>query len=143
MKYLKLDHQFVEYIPERLEAGTLYISMRYATAVHLCCCGCGSEVVTPLTPTDWSMVFNGENVSLHPSVGNWNLPCRSHYIINSGNVISADPWSAKMVQSTWERDRYVKANFYGKNAQKNPAPQEEVKIKKIGWLSRLGKIFHS
>jgi hypothetical protein len=31
-----------------LVPGVIYISERYATAVHLCCCGCGYEVVTPL-----------------------------------------------------------------------------------------------
>jgi hypothetical protein len=42
-----VDHRFVEYIPEQLEERTIYISIRFATAVHRCCCGCGREVVTP------------------------------------------------------------------------------------------------
>ncbi|MEW1836919.1 DUF6527 family protein [Nonomuraea angiospora] len=48
----RLDHRFVEHIPERLEPGELYISFPFATAAHLCACGCGKEVVIPLSPTD-------------------------------------------------------------------------------------------
>jgi hypothetical protein len=47
-----LKHEFVEFIPDELKEGTIYVSIRFATATHLCCCGCGSRVVTPLRPTD-------------------------------------------------------------------------------------------
>ena len=53
---------------------------------HLCFCGCGMKVVTPLSPTGWALTFEGRGVSVTPSVGNWNLKCRSHYVI-SGNRI--------------------------------------------------------
>ena len=63
-----LKHEFVEFIPEDLEQGTLYISIRFKTATHLCCCGCGNKVVTPIRPTDWKIIFDGKTVSLtHPS----------------------------------------------------------------------------
>ena len=79
-------HEFVEYIPEKLSDGTIYISTTYGTAVHKCCCGCGNEVVTPLTPTDWKLIFDGETISLHPSIGNWNLDCKSHYWIKNNEI---------------------------------------------------------
>ncbi|MGN5478201.1 DUF6527 family protein [Cupriavidus basilensis] len=41
-----------------------------------------TQVVTPFTPTDWRMTYDGATVSLHPSVGNWNQRCRSHYVIS-------------------------------------------------------------
>ena len=47
-----LRHEFVEFIPDELEHGIIYISIRFATASHLCCCGCGNKVVTPIRPTD-------------------------------------------------------------------------------------------
>ena len=53
-----LAFEFVQAIPEKLEDGTLYVSMDYATVVHKCCCGCGREVVTPLSPTDWKLTFD-------------------------------------------------------------------------------------
>ena len=63
-KIARFAHKFVEPIPERLEEGVLYISIHYATGMHLCACGCGHQVVTPLSPTDWEMTFDGETVSL-------------------------------------------------------------------------------
>ena len=89
IRYRQLEHRFVDDIPEPFDSGVLYVSIRYATAVHLCCCGCGREVVTPFSPAQWHLTFDGETVSLHPSIGSWNLPCRSHYVIRNGRVIQA------------------------------------------------------
>ena len=96
-KFERLDHEFVEFIPDQLVPGKLYISLEYATAVHQCCCGCGNEVVTPLSPTDWKLIFNGEAVSLHPSIGNWSFDCRSHYWIRDGVVSWAEQWSPEQI----------------------------------------------
>lgn len=88
-----LRHEFVEYVPDELEDGTIYISISYATAVHRCCCGCGFEVVTPLSPTDWAVTYDGETVSLDPSIGNWSFPCKSHYWIERNMITWAPRWS--------------------------------------------------
>lgn len=85
--------EFVELVPSELRHGVLYVSMDYATVVHACACGCGNKVVTPLTPTDWVLMFDGEGVSLEPSVGNWSFPCRSHYWIQRSRVRWARRWS--------------------------------------------------
>lgn len=113
MRHSHLENQFVKHIPDGLEPGVLYVSMEYGTAAHRCCCGCGEEVVTPFTPTDWKMTFDGETVSLNPSIGNWTLPCRSHYVITRGRVIEAGPWTDKQVEGERRRDRAAKARFYG------------------------------
>jgi Family of unknown function (DUF6527) len=113
MRHSHLEHRFVQHIPDGLEPGVLYISMEYGTAAHRCGCGCGEEVVTPFTPTDWKMTFDGETVSLNPSIGNWTLPCRSHYVIKRGRVIEAGPWTDKQVEGERQRDRAAKARFYG------------------------------
>ncbi len=81
-----LQHEFVNYIPDTLDDGVLYVSIPFVTAVHRCCCGCGNEVVTPLDPTDWEMTFNGKSISLWPSIGNWSLACQSHYWIRRNEV---------------------------------------------------------
>lgn len=112
MRIDRLEHKFVEYIPEKLDSGVLYISVTYATAAHACCCGCGCEVVTPFTPTDWQMAFNGETVSLWPSIGNWNFACRSHYIIDNGKAIDAGPWSDERVNAERMRDKWAKGRYY-------------------------------
>lgn len=113
IRHKRLEHRFVENIPDRLEAGILYVSMEYATSAHSCCCGCGEEVVAPFTPTDWKMTFDGETISLRPSIGNWTLKCRSHYVIERGRVIEAAPWSDEQVAAERRRDRGAKERFYG------------------------------
>lgn len=121
-----LTPAFVKFVPEPLEDGALYIS-EYGTAVHKCCCGCGSEVVTPLGPTGWKLVKEGSAVSLHPSVGNWHLPCRSHYWIKRGHVVWAGQWSDEEIAAARARENLVKDQFY------NPKP------KKLGFWARLWK----
>lgn len=88
-----LKHEFVEFIPEELNEGTIYVSIRFTTASHRCCCGCGQKVVTPITPTDWKLVFDGKTISLDPSIGNWGFSCRSHYWIRNNQVQWAAQWS--------------------------------------------------
>lgn len=118
--------QEVEFIPERLEQGILYISRKYGTAIHLCCCGCGKEVVTPIGATDWSLKITGNNVTLYPSIGNWSFECRSHYWIRNSRVV----WAEDMSQATIERGRDAnlrrKAAFFAEdNAQRHP-PKKRV-----------------
>ena len=106
---------FVEHFPAELDEGILYISMKYASATHRCCCGCGSEVITPFSPTDWSLLFDGRSVSLHPSIGNWNFACKSHYWIRNNCVKWAEQWSSKQIGLERKRDRHAK-QVYFKNA---------------------------
>ncbi len=113
MRHTRLQHRFVEFMPTPLEPGVLYISMAYATAAHSCCCGCGEEIVTPLTPTDWRMTFDGETISLWPSIGNWNLACRSHYVVDRSGVIEAAPWSDAQIAAGRLREKAAKTRYYG------------------------------
>ena len=113
IRHFRLEHRFVQHIPRSLEPGVLYVSIEYATAAHLCCCGCGEEVVTPLTPTDWKITFDGETISLWPSIGNWSFACRSHYVIEKGRALEALPWTDKRVRLGRRRDQANKAKFYG------------------------------
>lgn len=100
----ELVHEFVEFIPDDLKKRTLYISIIYSTAVHKCFCGCGREVVTPLSPTAWHLIFDGRTVSLHPSIGSWNLPCQSHYFISRNKVIWAPTWTGRQIARGRERE---------------------------------------
>lgn len=119
MRHHSLQHRFVRNAPRELEPGVLYISMEYATAVHSCCCGCGERVVTPFTPTDWAMTFDGESVTLNPSVGNWNQDCRSHYVIKRNCVIACGPWTNAQVEAERHRDQRAKRTYY--SAASTPA----------------------
>ena len=86
IKVSSLVPKFVEYIPTDLEPGVLYISMKYATAIHLCACGCGEKVVTPLSRSDWKLLFDGESITLRPSIGNFEFQCKSHYFITENRI---------------------------------------------------------
>src|SRR5438105_429268 len=108
LRQVSLEPAFVESFPTDLEEGRLYISIPYATAAHKCCCGCGNQVVTPLTPTDWSLTYDGESVSLSPSIGNWSFECRSHYWIRRSQVVWARAWSAREIKTALEKDRELK-----------------------------------
>lgn len=120
-----LAFEFVQAIPEKLEDKTLYVSMDYATAAHKCCCGCGREVVTPLSPTDWKLTFDGVSVSLSPSIGNWSFACRSHYWIVRNSVKWADQWSPEQVEAGRAGDRRAKQAYYGEHAgTRTPKPSQ-------------------
>ncbi|GAA1625252.1 hypothetical protein GCM10009679_32870 [Saccharothrix algeriensis] len=101
--------EFVATFPTTLRPGVLYVSGAYSTAAHLCCCGCGHEVITPLSRAQWVLTFDG-TVSLRPSIGNWTLPCRSHYFIDSGSIRWARRYSEPEIEANREHDRQLLAD---------------------------------
>lgn len=103
-KNFMIKHEFVEFIPEVLSAGVIYVSIPYATASHSCFCGCGSRVVTPLSREGWSVTFDGESISLSPSIGNYGLPCQSHYFVRNDKVIWARHLSKKEIDADRRKD---------------------------------------
>lgn len=105
MKLLHITPRFVEYVPERLEPGVLYISERFRICSHLCCCGCGEEVVTPLSDAEWKLTRERELVSLWPSVGNWDYSCQSHYVIERNRIRWAGPISNRGIAIVKQRDK--------------------------------------
>ena len=106
-----LSYKFVEYIPENIEDGMIYISIPFATVVHKCCCGCGIEVITPLSPTDWKLIFDGQTVSLDPSIGNWSFNCQSHYWIKQNQIIWARQWSREEINAGRAYDWLAKKTY--------------------------------
>lgn len=87
MKTVELKPVFVETIPDDMQEGLLYISRKYETAIHLCCCGCGYQTVTPLIPNEWGLTERNEKVTLKPSIGNQKFKCKSHYWITDNKVM--------------------------------------------------------
>ncbi len=111
MRLSRITPVFVESAPDRLSEGVLYVSERYQTALHKCCCGCGQEVVTPLTRADWSLRKRGNSVSLHPSIGNWDFPCKSHYWIRNNEVIWASSLSTRQIAIVRRQDKLDKQRY--------------------------------
>jgi hypothetical protein len=104
-------------MPTELEPGVLYLSEEFGTAAHLCPCGCGSKVRTPLGPTEWSFVETRLGPSLNPSVGNWQQPCRSHYWIDRGEIRWAAEWSNEQIEDGRRREQLRRASYYDEIAQ--------------------------
>jgi Family of unknown function (DUF6527) len=92
----KFELRKVQYMPTELEPGILYVAEEFKAAAHLCACGCGSVVRTPLNR--WALVETEHGPSLHPSVGNWQEPCQSHYWIDGGKVRWAPKWSRSEIE---------------------------------------------
>ena len=124
-KMQKVDHRFVERIPTQMEDGIVYISIEYGTAVHRCCCGCGEEVVTPLSPTDWKLIYDGETISLYPSIGNWSFKCESHYWIAGNRVRWARKWSKAEIAAGRQLDRHRKQQYFGEKGSGSFTPQPD------------------
>lgn len=128
-------HEFVRSFPEPLAEGVLYVSVEFGTAAHRCFCGCGQEVYTPLSPRDWMMIFDGDTVSLDPSVGNWSFRCQSHYWLERGRISWAQPWSVKQVERGRALDRVRKARHFD---EQTPPP---LPVLKPSWHSSLLQIW--
>lgn len=139
MRIEVLEPEFVEFIPGTLADGVLYVSIPYATAVHNCCCGCRQKVVTPLTPTDWALTFDGESVSLYPSIGNWSFECRSHYWVRNGRVTTARGWSAQEIEAGRRRDERRKSA----NLEARPKEVPEEVALPMGLWSKIKRWFSS
>jgi len=133
-----LVHRFVEKIPDQIEEGVIYVSIPFETVIHRCCCGCGSEVITPLSPTDWSLTFNGESISLEPSVGNWSFECKSHYWITENKVIWSTRWNSKRIEEGRKEDFEAKVRYFEKNKSTSSNIQKE-DSKTTKWKNLFGK----
>lgn len=110
----EITFKFVEFIPDKIEEGILYISVEYCTAIHKCVCGCGNEVVTPLSPTDWELIFDGKTISLNPSIGNWNFECKSHYFITRNKIRYARRWKDLEIEEGRKEDSENKEKYFKK-----------------------------
>lgn len=133
---------FVEFIPENIEDGKLYISEVYQTAIHKCCCGCGEEVVTPLSPADWQLRKVGQKVSLRPSIGNWNYRCKSHYFITENRIEWAKKFSQEQIYEVQRRDKVAKQKLIAsKNRWQTNSPRnsEGVLISLWNWVKSFFK----
>jgi hypothetical protein len=96
-----LRPEFTGTFPAALQVGVFYISIEFSTCAHLCACGCHQEVFTPLSAAQWAFTYNGKDVSLRPSVGNWALPCQSHYVLDRGHV----HWTRQFSEAEIARNR--------------------------------------
>jgi hypothetical protein len=112
MEEIRLEK--VTYIPKELAPGILYVSEEFQVAVHLCACGCGNKVTTPLGPAEWAFKEKGGLPSLFPSIGNWQLPCRTHYVISKGRIRWAARWTDEKILAGRQREERRRAIYYSR-----------------------------
>lgn len=117
----------VQYIPKELEPGVLYVADEFDVAVHLCACGCGTKVTTPLGPTEWRVTDTSGRPTVRPSIGNWQLPCRSHYVITGGKTQWAGQWSEEHIKAGRDAEQRRREAYYAARAHDRK------------WWVRLGK----
>jgi hypothetical protein len=123
---MKIRLERVRYMPKQILSNVLYVSEEFGTAAHLCACGCGKKVRTPLGPAEWSLEETSAGPTLRPSIGNWQLPCRSHYWIRRGQIVWADRWSAEEIVEGRRREEERRFSHY-----------DEIGRKRSGALARL------
>ena len=118
MKVTRFRLAEVESFPRPLEVGVLYFSERFSGAAHACACGCGMEVITPISPVQW----------ITDGAVQWSAD------------MTDDQIRAGRAYNSALREHYFKA----KNAEQSlPAPQHSppahrrsLLARLINWLSR-------
>lgn len=125
-----MRHKFVEYIPSEIEENTLYISIEFDVAKHKCACGCEADIVTTFSPARFQLTYDGETVSLHPSIGNWNHACKSHYFIKKDKVVWAGPITKNQIDSVIINDQESLKKHIENNSKLNIV---------VAWLKKLFK----
>jgi len=138
---MKLQHKFVDHVPDIMEPGVLYVSVTYCTAMHLCVCGCGNEGVTRISPTDWQLKFDGKSISLSPSIGNWSFDCRSHYWIVKNEIRHAGRWNDEKIARGRLAERIRKDEYYSEDFSKNVKPVAPKQKKKKSKFERFRSFF--
>ncbi|TGN99167.1 MULTISPECIES: DUF6527 family protein [Burkholderia] len=149
MRIDRVTPELVELAPRVLEPGRLYISEKYRAAVHLCCCGCGEKVVTPLSPAEWRIELREGRVSMRPSIGNWSMACQSHYWIRNNRVVWSGQMSKSQIRAVFERDRRDLQAMH-RSAQEpriedrnsSLPPPVSPKQERISWRSWLKQFWH-
>lgn len=60
--------------------------------------------MTPLNEIEWKLTGTDERPTLQPSIGNWNLDCKSHYIVRNGEVHWARRFSPSEIEAVRRKD---------------------------------------
>lgn len=133
-------HEFVDYMPHDPQEGVIYVSIRFRTVVHRCACGCGTKIATPLSPANWKLTYDGDSISMSPSVGGWGLPCRSHYWISSNEIRWSTQWTDAQIAAGRTHDDSERLEYFERRSATSslrPKPKRDRRV--THWLRRLGR----
>ena len=108
----------IKFLPKELDEGILYVSKKFGVAGHLCPCGCGNKVITPLDSFEWKLKVKKGKPSLFPSIGNWQLDCKSHYWIINGQIEWSEQWSEKEIVEGNKREEIYRNMYFEERDKK-------------------------
>lgn len=131
----EVTFEFVDLLPKELADGVLYISLEHRTVVHKCCSGCGERVVVGLSPAQWKLTFDGETISLSPSIGNGELACNSHYWIRENKVLWSKPLTSTQTRRSQLGDREDTVAHYAQREPSRPSKWNLIERLKARWRS--------
>lgn len=121
--------------PDNFEPDCLYFSEEYEIAGHFCPCGCESKIITPINSSEWSLSVTEDKPTLHPSLGNWELPCKSHYWIKNGNIIWAGAWSKHEIEEGRIDEEIRRKQYYSELNDK--IVKKSILKRFIDWIKSL------
>nr|MBZ9912563.1 hypothetical protein [Mesorhizobium sp. CA16] len=70
------------------------------------------EVRTPLGPPEWRVTYTNGGPTVVPSIGNWQLPRRSHSVITGGKVLWAGQWSEENINAGRIAEQHRGETYY-------------------------------
>src|SRR5437588_9449631 len=109
---MRLTLERVTSLPKPLQPGVLYVSDEFELCAHLCASGCGEKVILPLGPPDWNVTEESGGPILWPSVGSWQIPCQSHYVISQGDVRWCEKWTPEQIEAGRRADEAKRAAYF-------------------------------
>jgi hypothetical protein len=133
----KIQLRHVEFIPKTLDEGILYVSIHFKVAAHICPCGCGTKIITPLGPCEWSFTEKKGEPTLYPSVGNWQIPCRSHYWIKNGHIEWSYLWTDEQIKAGRSKEQASCELYYRIETSRKKSFWKKVK----NWVSKKYKFY--
>lgn len=88
MRITEIKPEYVDNVPalSGMKEGVLYINKNDKWTLHLCPCGCGKPVMLPIGDYAWTLTERDKGVTMRPSVGNFDFPCKSHYYITVNKI---------------------------------------------------------
>lgn len=108
-------------IPKQLEPGVVYHSKKFGIAALLCACGCGHRVDL-IVPESHRVTAENGLATIRPSIAVCDAACRSHYIIDAGQVRLLQAFSDTQAASVM-RDQIAR--------------HAASELKELSWFDRL------
>ena len=95
-------------------------------------------MVTTLHPARFALTYDGETVSLHPSVGNSGLACRSHYFIDHNVIRWCKPLDNRTIAAAQARDKHA-VEGWDESTQRERLREPSDPPRRT-WLDRLRRL---